>query len=419
MTEITLSHITKIEGHAALHVKIDKGKLKTCRLTAVEGSRYFEGLVKGRNYHEAPEMTSRICGICSCAHTIAAQKAVERALDVHVTDQTKRLRKILTLGERIRSHATHLHFLALPDYLGKASGLDLLPKYQKEIERALRLMHFGNKVVHVIGGREIHPVAAQVGGFTNIPDPQKVAELLEEAKKLIPDTIKAAQLFLKLKTPNIQQGFDWFSLTNPEEYAVLEGDLKSSKKTYTQEHYLDYIEEYHTRDSTANFVVKDGKSFMVGALARFNNNRHQLMPKALALMKHSPLKDISTNPFHQNIAQAIETVHSMEDIVELLKEPFKEEKRILPTQHSGHGIAAIEVPRGILWHEYRIQKGKIVYCNIITPTAQNLLLMNENLKGYIPTVLDLPKEEIISNIEKLRTLERNFQLSSYCNWKLC
>src|SRR3989338_5106796 len=106
MTEITLSHITKIEGHAALHVKIDKGKLKTCRLTAVEGSRYFEGLVKGRKWYEAPEMTSRICGICSCAHVIASISAIENALSFTPSEQTKKLRELLTLGERIRSHAT-------------------------------------------------------------------------------------------------------------------------------------------------------------------------------------------------------------------------------------------------------------------------------------------------------------------------
>ena len=121
--EITLNHITKIEGHAKLVLGIDKGKVRRCELSSIEGSRYFEGMLKGRRYDEAHEMTSRICGICSCAHVVTSLMAIENAMGVVVSEQTEKLRVLLTLGERIRSHATHLYFLALPDYLGYESAL--------------------------------------------------------------------------------------------------------------------------------------------------------------------------------------------------------------------------------------------------------------------------------------------------------
>ncbi|MFH1401151.1 MAG: nickel-dependent hydrogenase large subunit, partial [Nanoarchaeota archaeon] len=98
--EITLNHITKIEGHAKLSLKIEKGKVVECKLSATEGARYFEGMVRGRHYFEAHEMTSRICGICSCGHVVAAIQAVEDALGLTPSPQTRTLRILMTLGER-------------------------------------------------------------------------------------------------------------------------------------------------------------------------------------------------------------------------------------------------------------------------------------------------------------------------------
>ena len=132
--EIKLDHITKIEGHASLILKIDNNKVIKCSLKAVEGSRYFEGIVKNRMFYEAPEITSRICGVCSCAHTLCSIFAMENALNLEVSDQTIKLRKLLNWGERIRSHATHLYFLSLPDFLGYESALAMVPKYRREIE---------------------------------------------------------------------------------------------------------------------------------------------------------------------------------------------------------------------------------------------------------------------------------------------
>ena len=78
---ITLNHITKIEGHASLTIRVEKGEVKEVDLFSEEGARFFEGLVVGRNYDDTVEMTSRICGICSTAHITAALKALERGMN--------------------------------------------------------------------------------------------------------------------------------------------------------------------------------------------------------------------------------------------------------------------------------------------------------------------------------------------------
>ena len=57
---ITLEDITKIEGHAVLVLGVSDGKVEECYLRAIEGSRYFEGLLVGRRYDEAYWIASRI-----------------------------------------------------------------------------------------------------------------------------------------------------------------------------------------------------------------------------------------------------------------------------------------------------------------------------------------------------------------------
>jgi len=57
---ITLEDMTKIEGHAVLSLRVSDGKVEDCHLRAVEGSRYFEGLLVHRRYDEASWIASRI-----------------------------------------------------------------------------------------------------------------------------------------------------------------------------------------------------------------------------------------------------------------------------------------------------------------------------------------------------------------------
>ena len=163
--EITLNHITKIEGHARLDLKVEDGKLTRCDLGSTEGSRYFQALLKGRPWSDAPEITSRICGICSSAHGVCSVMAMENALGIKPSKQTVALRELQTIGERIRSHATHLYFLALPDYLGYESALAMAPKYKKELARALRLVKLGNDLVATISGRIMHQISTTIGGL--------------------------------------------------------------------------------------------------------------------------------------------------------------------------------------------------------------------------------------------------------------
>ncbi len=432
---INLNHITKIEGHAKLALGIKHGKVTKCELSSTEGSRYFEGLVLGRHYNEAHEITSRICGICSCAHVTAAIMAVEDALQYTPTEQTKELRRLMTLGERIRSHATHLYFLSLPDYLGYESALAMAPKYRKELQNALRLIRAGNNIITVIGSRDLHPVSAAVGGWLKFPSQQQVVELKKQLITAKKDAIKTCRLFFSLKYPDFESRAECFSLVGKNRYAILDGWFTSEKVSFNKQQYRRFLQEYQSSSSTANFVVREGHRYMVGALSRLNNNSEYLSKDAkkmlkLALKNKRDKKEKSKNnglkmtlpshnPYMNNIAQAIELVHCIDHAIEICctfeKNGIKDEPIDKIRPRAGTGIAAIEVPRGTLWHEYTInEKGIITKANIITPTAQNLLNIQEDIRQFVPSIINRKKEYIIEQIEKLiRSYDPCFSCSAH------
>lgn len=414
--EITLNHITKIEGHASLKLGIDKGKITVCELGATEGSRYFEGLVRGRQYYEAQEMTSRICGICSTGHVMAAVQAVENAIGFIPTEGIQQLRVLQTLGERIRSHATHLYFLALPDYLGYESGLAMAGKYKAEVQSALRMMKVGNRIVSIVGGRDLHPVSTAVGGWLHWPSTDDFKEMEKSLREIKKDAIATAELFMTLKNPDFESDGKWFSLTDAHEYAVLGGTFAGENgERFDKEHYRDFLREYHQPYSTANFVVKDEHAYMTHALSRLNNNAHQLSADAKKMLKKSGLKLPSTNPFHNNLAQAIDLVHAVDHALQIAKKPISAEPFERPRPRAGTGVGAVEVPRGVLWHEYTIDdNGVITNANIITPTAQNLLNMQEDVRKHVGTITTKSKEHIILEVEKLiRNYDPCFSCSAH------
>jgi coenzyme F420-reducing hydrogenase alpha subunit len=144
---------------------------------------------------------------------------------------------------------------------------------------------------------------------------------------------------------------------------------------------------------------------MVGALARFNLNHAQLTPQAAEAAQFLGLAAVSHRPFDNNLAQLVECFHSVEDsarlVDELLDAGLVMEKAEI-TPRAGRGVGAVEVPRGILFHEYEYDdSGRCLGCNIVIPTNQNAANLDLDLKGYLPRLLDLEEAEIRHRLEML------------------
>jgi len=404
--DIRVNHVTRVEGHGNIVLNTRNGKIEELKLEIVESPRFFEMMLKDRKYDEAPSITSRICGICAVGHTTASLKAVEAALDIVPSDQTILLRKIVLNAEIIQSHVLHYYFLVAPDFFGAGSVIPLAASHPDVVKRALRMKKTANDICEILVGRHVHPIAMVVNGFTKLPslkELDKVRHLLEET---VPDIEETTRLFQSLEMPDFKRKTEYFSLSGDDEYALYDGRLRSTEgKSLETNRYKDVIIEHVVGHSTAKHVKSEQASIMVGALARFNNNWKQLCPEAKAVADDFGLIAPCYNPFMNNIAQIVETVHCIYESLSLIdtiaSRGIRDEK---PECHvrEGKGVGAVEVPRGTLYHEYKIDKNGILKeANCIIPTTQNLLNIEKDMESFVPDILNLPKEEIRLKLEML------------------
>lgn len=308
-----------------------------------------------------------------------------------------------------------MHFLSLPDFFGVANGIELAKTRQTEVVRALKLMKLGNDMMTILGGRDLHAVSVQVGGMLKIPAREELDALKARLKDTLPDAIEVVKLFENLPYPNFNYNADNFSLTEPNKYPLIFGTLTSEHSKFEQKEYYKFIEEYHESRSTCNFVIKEGKSLISGALPRLNNNWNSLTGKAKKIVSVSKIKLPSNNPFHNLYAQAVETLFFIERAIDLCSEDYSDAKNYPISVHTGRGISVIEAPRGLLLHDYELDNsGRILKANIITPTAHNLKYIEECIKAFLPTILNLNNDEIVLKIEMLiRTFDPCFSCSSH------
>ncbi|MGD9276053.1 MAG: Ni/Fe hydrogenase subunit alpha [Candidatus Pacearchaeota archaeon] len=422
--EINLNHICKIEGHASLSLEIEKNKIKKCKLKTEEGARFFEALVLNKNVEDIQEIVSRICGICSCSHSVCSIQALEEALQIQPSQQQKTIREILLLAERIRSHATHLYFLSLPDFFNASSALSLPDIHKNKINDALKIVSIGNKIVEEFGGREMHP-------FLKIkeesPDKKNFNNLITELKNSKPIIQKTIKLFSELNYPDLKRETDYLSIKEKNHYPSISGKVFSNNKTFIDDNYKNHLKENIKEYATSKFVLKNGKPYMLGAMARINNcsedlddETKKILFKILKKMKlELPLK----NPYHNLICQAIEILEAVNKIINLLENIPNDKENQEIIIKAGNGVSSVEAPRGTLFHEYKINKeGKISYCNIITPTCQNLNMIEEDITTLVNKLLkeNSSKEEIVNKVEKLiRAYDPCFSCSSHflkVNW---
>ncbi len=412
--EISLNHITKIEGHAKLSLKVSGGEVDSVSMEVFEGARYFEGIVKGRNYSEAAPLTSRICGVCSVVHFLTSLKAIEAALQIQPSEAATQLRELEHIGGMLQSHLLHLYFLALPDYLGFPDALVMAPKYPNEVKMGIGLKRAGNEIIAVIGGREVHPISARLGGFTRLPSKADLFFLKEQLAARQADAMKTAKMFADLEYPDFERNTQYLALSEDRKYAVFRGRISSSSvDTILPVDYAKHLDEYVNPYSTSKFVTLEGKSYMAGALARMNLNKARLSDNARQAMEYAESKGKrfpASNPFYNNLAQAIEVVQLLDraiqiaDSIDLSGEKTIDLKQEFPVPDNARGVSVSEAPRGLLFHDYSLAKdGKITAANIIPPTAQNLRNIEDDVRAYVPQLLEAGADEkkIVSEMEKL------------------
>jgi len=408
---VNVEHVTRVEGHGNIVLNVEEGKVEKVQWQISEAPRFFEAMLRGRPYHELRAITSRICGICSIGHSLASLKATEDALDIDISEQSQIFRRLAINAENMQSHILHVGYLAVPDLFGFGSVFPLVgSKNQDTLLKIVELHRLSNEMSDLICGRTTHPIRLVVGGFSMFPTQKELTNIKEKLKKGLEKTEQVAEVIKKVagNFPDFQRETEYIGLSSDEEYALYDGDIAS---TDTGKHiqYKDYksiMQEYVVPHSTAKHAKHSRDSYMVGALARFNLNSSQLHPIAKEVANMFSLKPICYNPFMNNIAQLVEFVHNIEDSIkkidELLSEGIYNEKPEEAEIKQGRGVGIVEVPRGILVHDYTLDKqGKCTKANCIIPTNQNHANIQKDMEKLVPKIINKPKEEIELNLEML------------------
>lgn len=404
--KVDVHHITRVEGHGNIKVDVSNGELKECKLEIVEAPRFFEAMLKGRHYDEAALITSRICGICSVGHQMASLRATEDAFGIKLSKQEKLLRKLLNCGEFFESHVLHVYFLAVPDFAGVKSVLPLVNTHKDAVIQALKLKKLGHEIGDMIGGRLIHSMASNVKAMTKVPTPAILNEIIDRLKDAKEELKIGAELLKALPIPQFERETEYISLYKKGDYALLEGNIFSSDTgEVPYRDYRDMTNEYLCDHSTAKRTKHNRESFMVGALARFNNSYEWLSDDAKQTADDLGLKAPSHNPYMITAAQFVELVHCADDAIEAAEELLNMNVNLEDRAFdliAGTGVGAVEVPRGILYHEYTYsENGHIEKANCIIPTGQNLQNIEDDMTALVPTILDKSQEDITLQLEML------------------
>jgi coenzyme F420-reducing hydrogenase alpha subunit len=402
--KININYIARVEGEASVKVEIKDGRVKDLKLNIWEPPRFFEGFLQQRRFDEVPDIVSRICGICPVSHMTTSIRALEKALGFSPSPDIIQIRKIMTLSQIVSSHLVHLYMLAMPDYYRLYSIADMLPRFRSEIKRLMRIKEVVNNTTALFGGRALHPVVMVVGGFTNLPSRDLVGKMIKELESIKTDAQEVLKVISELPCPDLNSNSEYVSISIPSGYAVNEGSIISSRGIHIKEdeYYSVFGETEVPYSNAKRTVIKGRGGLMSGALARLNLKFDMLHEEAKRAAKEIGYNVPDYNPFHNNLAQAIEIVHGISECLELLEGLPMKKPEIQIKVREGEGFAATEAPRGLLCHHYVLnRRGVVEKANIITPTAHNFLSIEENLKKLVHQNISDKKEEIILKCEML------------------
>jgi coenzyme F420-reducing hydrogenase alpha subunit len=402
---IEIPALARVEGEGALYVRLKDGAVSEIELNIYEPPRFFEGFLQGRHFQEVPDITARICGICPVAYQMSSVQALEAAMGVSISPQTRDLRRLLYCAEYIESHALHIYMLQAPDLVGHESAISLAGEAPELVKKALHLKKTGNQLLSAIGGRSVHPVNACVGGFYRWPDRQSIYNLLPDLRWALQASLETVEWAITLNYPQFEQNYEFVALTHPDEYAIYDGEVLSSSGTQInhtafEKHYL----ETHVRHSNAlHSHSAAGTTYFVGPLARLNLNFAQLRPIAQQAAQKINLQLPLRNPYMGLLARAIELVEVCDLAIELVEayQPAGE-SRISFEPRAGEGCGVSEAPRGLLYHRYIVDEhGMVRFARITPPTAQNFAQMEADLWALAPSAIQLPQEEASLAFEHL------------------
>lgn len=394
---IAVSYLARVEGEGSLRIELEGDKATSVELGIFEPPRFFEALLRGRSFREAPDITSRICGICPVAYQFSACHAMESALGLSVTGQLRELRRLLYTGEWIESHALHVFLLHAPDFLGFPDAITMAKEHGDWVSKGLRIKKAGNSIVEVLGGREIHPINVRVGGFYRAPSRAELDALLPELRAVAGLTAECLEWAASFSFPALERDYELVALRHPSEYPFCEGRVASTKglDIDVAEFEDNFVEEHVAYSNALRAHIRGRGNYLCGPLARFALNADRLSDPVRELAERAGLRAPCHNPFKSILVRLVETAHAIEEAIRII-EGYRQPTAaaIEPALRAARGFGATEAPRGLLYHRYDLAAdGTIESAQIVPPTSQNQASIEADLLDLAPELVRLPLPE--------------------------
>ena len=399
--------LARVEGEGAMYVQIEGDEVRDVKLRIYEPPRFFEALLRGRSFTEAPDITSRICGICPIAYQMSAVRAMEDACGVAIdSGPIRELRRLIYCGEWLESQGLHVYLLHAPDFLGYDGFVEMARDHPRVAEQGLQLKKAGNTIVTVVGGREIHPVNLRVGGFYRAPRRaelrNKLYEPLQRAREFALATVRWTSGF---EFPELDwEPAEFVALSEPDRYPIDLGRIVSTGglDIAPSEFNAHIVEQQVEHSNALHARIRERGSFLTGSLARYNTSSDRLWPLAQSAAREAGLGPVCINPFQSVIVRSVELVQACDEalaIIDSYEPPDTPAVEIEPRRAVGHG--ATEAPRGMLYHRYGIDDdGTILDARIVPPTSQNQRSIEEDLRAVVERNIGLTDDALRHRCEQ-------------------
>ncbi len=121
-SRVVIDPVSRIEGHLRIEVDVSGGRVIKAWSSATL-FRGIENILAGRDPHDAPLITQRLCGVCTYVHQLCSVRAIEDAVKVTITDNARMVRNLMLGVQFLHDHLVHFYHLHGLDWVDITGAL--------------------------------------------------------------------------------------------------------------------------------------------------------------------------------------------------------------------------------------------------------------------------------------------------------
>jgi len=421
--------IEKIEGEAELDFTFNDGEIEDVKIN-FGFYRGIEEILRGKDARDALVITPRVCGICNHAHLIASVRAIEdgyrqAGIKVELSNKAKDIREFTLACELIQNHIKWLYMTILPQlesHIGQRSEENYAIK-------ASYLSATITKSLAIFAGQWPHSSYAVVGGVSCDPthlDVIQAQSLVEESIRFFEQVVIGMSLeeYLAIKSitqlSEIRGDFgkllyllgsnDMATIGKSHDRFIVFGDSPisaSAKSIGTQLSKVDvrYVKESMQENTIAKAVEYKKRLYEVGSLSR-----GMVAKRPIVKSLHKRYKDSLMTRIFARVDEVGVLLNICKNLLKNLN--LNEPSCTLPLNKMAlhfEGVGIVEASRGSLIHKTKVEEGKIVNYEIITPTQWNLSHGTKEEQGVAIKAMVGSK-----SVEEATFVFRTFDVCSVC-----